>query len=439
MQRSNPGRDAHRAEFPGVEVVAVDGHVERFDACLRRDVDLRVAVCGRRLRFVDIEIYADNRRAFVGRIDRERQRRPGRKPFGVGYFEGECVRALVCGIEQFHGSCDVETLRSRPLEIVAQREAEACENRVGGVRRPDCAEVEFRTADSGHHAGQPGVVRRDFHRERPDAVGRGEIECERPGVVALGVEHRGQKLEGFREVVARTFEGRGDGKSGFAGVVGIVDRDFVVLHEVVDVDVQFDVSLVRVGDHDRELAPLSGLDARDALVDPDGCVGRIGESPFEVQFERVGLALRHEVGRAGFILQEGHRRFAQRDGRLGVGGELVGEVFRTHQRHLDVVQRADDLVDGRGLVLLDDELLRTEIDGVFPFGCRRRGGLFRTDLHRVAAHRKLQPACLADRGLQIAVSLLERQLARCVANFDDECVDVGLRLVGARLGLRRLV
>ena len=65
-----PGRDAHRAEFPGVEVVAVDGHVERFDACLRRDVDLRVAVCGRRLRFVDIEIYADNRRAFVGRIDR---------------------------------------------------------------------------------------------------------------------------------------------------------------------------------------------------------------------------------------------------------------------------------------------------------------------------------------------------------------------------------
>ena len=29
-------------------------------------------------------------------------------------------------------------------------------------------------------------------------------------------------------------------------------------------------------------------------------------------------------------------------------------------------------------------------------------------------------------------------LARCVANFDDECVDVGLRLVGARLGLRVL-
>ena len=56
-----PGRDAHRAEFLGVEVVAVDGHVERFDACLRRDVDLRVAVCGRRLRFVDIKIYADNR------------------------------------------------------------------------------------------------------------------------------------------------------------------------------------------------------------------------------------------------------------------------------------------------------------------------------------------------------------------------------------------
>ena len=323
------------------------------------------------------------------------------------------------------GVCVSSILKSTPTiegpSLAGSTVSVSDENRVGGVRRPDCAEVEFRTADSGHHAGQPGVVRRDFHRERPDAVGRGEIECERPGVVALGVEHRGQKLEGFREVVARTFEGRGDGKSGFAGVVGIVDRDFVVLHEVVDVDVQFDVSLVRVGDHDRELAPLSGLDARDALVDPDGCVGRIGESPFEVQFERVGLALRHEVGRAGFILQEGHRRFAQRDGRLGVGGELVGEVFRTHQRHLDVVQRADDLVDGRGLVLLDDELLRTEIDGVFPFGCRRRGGLFRTDL------------------LQIAVSLLERQLARCVANFDDECVDVGLRLVGARLGLRRLV
>lgn len=89
-----------------------------------------------------------------------------------------------------------------------------------------------------------------FTANDPMPLDEARIECERPGVVALGVEHRGQKLEGFREVVARTFEGRGDGKSGFAGVVGIVDRDFVVLHEVVDVDVQFDVSLVRVGDHD---------------------------------------------------------------------------------------------------------------------------------------------------------------------------------------------
>ena len=118
------------------------------------------------------------------------------------------------------------------------------------ARTADRAEVEFRTADSGHHAGQLRVVRRDFHRERFDAVGRGEVKSERLGVVALGVEHRGQKLEGFREVVIGTFEGRGDGKSGFARVVGIVDRDFVVLHEVVDVDVQFDVALVRVGDHD---------------------------------------------------------------------------------------------------------------------------------------------------------------------------------------------
>lgn len=75
-----PGRDAHLAELLGVEVVAVDGHVERFDTCLRRDVDLRVAICGRRLRFVDIEIYADNRRAFVVRIDRECQRCPAESP-----------------------------------------------------------------------------------------------------------------------------------------------------------------------------------------------------------------------------------------------------------------------------------------------------------------------------------------------------------------------
>ena len=67
-----------------------------------------------------------------------------------------------------------------------------------------------------------------------------------------------------------------------------------------------------------------------------------------------------------------------------------------------------------------------------------RGGFLRTDLQFVAARRKLHLAVGRRRfGLQIGIRVLVDRRAFGVEDLDDEFIDIGLCLFGARLGLDR--
>lgn len=112
--------------------------------------------------------------------------------------------------------------------------------------------------------------------------------------------------------------GRGQGvgtlfEDRFPDVRRAVDPNLLVHYEILNVDVEFDPALVGIGDYERDLAPLSGLDVGDLLVELKGCFGRVGESSRQVELERVELCEGGEIGRARLTLDKDHRRFAQRD------------------------------------------------------------------------------------------------------------------------------
>ena len=238
------------------------------------------------------------------------------------------------------------------------------------------------------------------------------------------------------------FDRRGQGvgtlfEDRFPDVRRAVDPNLFVHYEILNVDVEFDSALVGIGDYERDLAPLSGLDVGDLHVELEGRFGRFGESSRQVELERVELCEGGEIGRARLTLDKDHRRFAQRDRGDRFGGELVREVFRARERHLDVAQRADDLFEDGVLVFFDRKIACREIDRMVPVG-EFRGGFLRTDLQFVTARRKLHLAVGIRRfGSQIGIRVLVDRRAFGVEDLDDEFIDIGLCLFGARLRLDR--
>ena len=187
-------------------------------------------------------------------------------------------------------------------------------------------------------------------------------------------------------------------------------------------DVERNAALVAVGDHQRELAPLSGADVLDLLAELHGLL-RVGKGSLELHLEGVLLGRRREVARTALRLGKDEALHVERDGGLRIVGKIFGEVRRDHHRNLDVGQRADDLADLRGLALADRNALRTAVVGVLEGGGRIGGALVRAYLHLVDAGKKLQPR----EGLQFGEGAVELFGVADAGDADQEGLGVDVR------------
>ena len=295
------------------------------------------------------------------------------------------------------------------------------------MRGIDLAQVE---RYGNLRCGEPlrvGRIRRgDLHRIGGD--GPRSLYEELEGLrTVVSVEHRRLELEGLREVVAGPLDARSLDErllriERLPEALRSVDRDLVILHETLDDDVERNAALVAVGDHQRELAPLSGADVLDLLAELHGLL-RVGKGSLELHLEGVLLGRRREVARTALRLGKDEALHVERDGGLRIVGKIFGEVRRDHHRNLDVGQRTDDLADLRGLALADRNALRTAVVGVLEGGGRIGGALVRTYLHLVDAGKKLQPR----EGLQFGEGAVELFGVADAGDADQEGLGVDIR------------
>ena len=368
---------------------------------------------------------------FVGLVDQQGQRGRGLLSLLVGHREGEGVGSFEVVEHRGQLSADVEGLGGQSLDLVADRKSKSLEH--GGLRSADRAEVKLFDVQAAERGHEVFVGRGDGDVEAGHLAGDRGDDLEGLRAEPLLVEHRGRQLERLPEVVACPHE-RGGFDKRFLDVerlpepFGAVDGDRLVEDETVDLNVELHVALIGIGDYQFDLAPLTGLDARDRAGETG--LPAVGEGSGEDEVERILFAGRQKEGGLAAVpvcFVELQRGIAQRNDDFRVIGQLLGQIRRAEQCHLDVLQRADDLSERGRDILRDREGAGGAVDRHVP-GCGLE--LFvavRTDRQIVVSDRQLH-GTFGESALQLGIGAVEGRAL--VARVDDRHVVVVRRDIG---------